>query len=350
MGLKEEQLKGYNSSGVGVKGSVFGLPYTTDTADIVIIPVPWDVTVSYHDGTANAPDAVLEASVQLDHELYNFKDAWMVGQTMLPINSTIKNKSARLRELSKKHIHALEAGEEVDERLLNDVNKGSRELNDWLFKEANNWLDQGKIVACLGGDHSTPLGLINAYAEKFKSFGILQIDAHMDLRVAYEGFEYSHASIMHNALKNESIKKLVQIGIRDYCKEELDHPAFKSGRMKVFFDQEIKECMFHGDSWRDITMDIVAQLPDTLYISFDIDGLNPSLCPNTGTPVPGGLYLPRIQYLLAEIVRANKKIIGFDLSEVGVSENTEWDANVGARVLYNLSIHTAASQGLIKIN
>jgi agmatinase len=196
-------------------------------------------------------------------------------------------------------------------------------------------MDQNKIVALLGGDHSTPLGLMQALAEKHSSFGILHIDAHADLREAYEGFEYSHASIMFNAIKIPQITHLVQVGIRDYCEAELR--LIKSdNRISAFFDRDIKHRQFEGTTWASICDQIIDVLPKKVYLSFDIDGLDPKLCPNTGTPVPGGLELEQSIYLVEKLVYSGRTIIGFDLNEVAPGKD-EWDANVGARLLYRLA-------------
>ncbi|PIZ06753.1 MAG: agmatinase, partial [Flavobacteriales bacterium CG_4_10_14_0_8_um_filter_32_5] len=188
-------------------------------------------------------------------------------------------------------------------------------------------------VTVLGGDHNSPLGLIQALAEKHTNFGILQIDAHADLRIAFEGFEFSHASIAYNALKLKQISKLVQVGIRDICQEEIDYISNSKGKIKTFFDWDIKQQQFEGKTWATICDEIIAELPENIYITYDIDALDPKLCPNTGTPVPGGFEYDQVNYLINKITESKKKIIGFDLNEVG---NNEWDANVGARILFKL--------------
>jgi agmatinase len=188
----------------------------------------------------------------------------------------------------------------------------------------------------LGGDHSTPLGFLKALAEKNTEFGILQIDSHCDLRKSYADFKYSHASIMHNALEDiPQIKKLVQIGIRDYCEEECDYLLANKNRIVIYPDKDLKERKFEGENWSTIVDEIIKQLPDKVYISFDIDGLDPKLCRMTGSPVPGGFEMEEIFYLLKKIVKSGRKLIGFDLSEVGISRDG-WDENVGARVLFKL--------------
>ena len=131
-------------------------------------------------------------------------------------------------------------------------------------------------MALLGGDHSISLGYFKAMAERHGEFGILQMDAHCDLRKGYEDFDYSHASIMYNALSEiPQISKLVQIGIRDYCQEEYDYIKNSRGRVVTFFDRHIKEKMYEGETWKHIVDDIINQLPQKIYLSFDIDGLDP---------------------------------------------------------------------------
>ena len=140
----------------------------------------------------------------------------------------------------------------------------------------------------IGGDHSVPLGYIKALADHYPDFGILHVDAHSDLREAYEGFEFSHASIMFNALKIPQISKLVQVGIRDVSEVERETIDRSNHRVVVYYDSLIKQQMYAGTTWADIYRAAIAHLPPKVYISFDVDGLDPKLCPATGTPVPGG--------------------------------------------------------------
>ena len=191
-------------------------------------------------------------------------------------------------------------------------------------------------MALLGGDHSTPFGYFKAIAEKHGDFGILQIDAHCDLRNAYEGFIYSHASVMYNALNEiPQLKKIVQVGIRDYCEAELDFINANSNRIVTYFDKDIKEREYEGETWKQIVDEIVSNLPDKVYFSFDIDGLDPKLCPHTVTPVQGGFETEQVFYLFNKVLQSGRKLVGFDLNEVGVSHD-EWDENVGARCLFKM--------------
>lgn len=190
---------------------------------------------------------------------------------------------------------------------------------------------------------------MHALAEKHAEYGILQIDAHADLRNAYEGFTYSHASIMFNALKLPQVKKLVQVGIRDLCQGEAELVDQSNGRITTFYDYKIKNKLYEGNSWQKQCKKIIAQLPQKVYISFDIDGLDPKLCPATGTPVPGGFEFEEAVYLIKTLVQSGREIIGFDLCEVAPGDS-EWNGNVGARLLYKLCNWMAVSQGRLKAN
>jgi agmatinase len=211
---------------------------------------------------------------------------------------------------------------------------------DWVKREADRYLDAGKLVAVVGGDHSVPFGLMRALAERHRGFGILHVDAHCDLRNAYEGFVHSHASIMYNALGLDSVRRLVQVGVRDVCQEEIDVVAGSGGRVRLLDYRTIARRRFSGESWAAIVEEVVASLPEAIYVSFDVDGLDPALCPGTGTPVPGGLEFEEALFLVDRAVEMGKKIVGFDLCEVspGTSPGDPWDANVGARLLYRLSL------------
>lgn len=346
MESKADILKKFNPNAPGDAGTLFGLPYTEEQAEVIIVPIPWEVTVSYKKGTATGPKAILDASTQVDLFLKDIPNAWQLGIHMLPFPEKLLEENNAVRELAEKHIKNLEAGKDTDDQLIvSKVNEACEKLNVYVKNTVKKYLNQNKLVALLGGDHSTPLGLIHALTERYDRFGILQIDAHADLRKSYEGFTYSHASIMYNALKLPSVGRLVQVGIRDFCEEEWQVIERARGRVKVFYDQDIKEAQYKGESWSSICDAIIKELPDLIYISFDIDGMDPKLCPNTGTPVAGGFEFHQITFLLKKITDSGKKIIGFDLNEVAPGESGDWDANVGARLLYQLCNWMAMSQG-----
>lgn len=335
-------LSNFNPDSAGNPNyNIFGLPFTEETARVVILPVPWEVTVSYGAGTARAAAHIFTASMQVDLFDFNAPDGWKQGFYMLPIDKKIQMKSDYLRREAELYIDYISKGEKVEDnqfmiKTLKEVNEGSVFLNNWVYEQTKRLLDNGKLVGLLGGDHSTPLGFFKAIAEKHGIFGILHIDAHFDMRVAYEGFIYSHASVMYNALNEiPQIVKLVQVGIRDFSHGELEYASENSSRIISFFDRDIKERMYEGETWKQIVDIIVFSLPDHIYISFDVDGLDPKLCPNTGTPVQSGLEIEQVYYMFKAILKSGKKIIGFDLNETGISE-TDWDANVSARILFKL--------------
>lgn len=324
--------------------NVFGLPTTAENAKLIIIPMPWEVTVSYRNGTARAPEEVLEASKQIDLYDAAAHNMWQHGYYMEPLDVELSRKNDFLRHCAELVISNLATGgvtaenEQLSKKLA-EINKSSQEMVQDLCDKASEYLDNGKLVALLGGDHSTPLGLMKAVAKKYNDFGVLQIDAHFDFRKAYEDFTYSHASIMYNMLEQiPQVKKLVQLGIRDYCDEEVDYMKSQGDRVKTFFDQDIKERLYEGETWKTICDEIVEQLPQNVYISFDIDGLDPKLCANTGTPVNGGYEVEQIMYLFRKMVESGRKIIGFDLVEVACGELAQdmLDANVGAHILYKM--------------
>ncbi|MEO6814780.1 MAG: agmatinase family protein [Ginsengibacter sp.] len=321
--------------------NIFGLPFSEEDSKVVLLPVPWEVSVSYKAGTARAAERLCKASLQIDLIDDDIKEGWRQGFFMRDIDKNILLKSDFLRKEAELYINYIAQGEKVDDskfmcKVLREINEGSIFLNQWVYEQTKELLDAGKLVGVLGGDHSTPLGFYKAIAEKFGEFGILQIDAHADLRKAYENLKYSHASIMYNALTEiPEIIKLVQLGTRDYSLSEWDYINNSNGRVFTFFDKQLKEREYEGETWQKIADEIVASLPQKVYISFDVDGLDPKLCPNTGTPVPGGFETQQLYYLFKKIINSGRHLIGFDLNEVGVSVS-EWDENVGARILFKL--------------
>lgn len=340
---KQEKINTFDPSQPGLADqSIFGLPFTADESDIIIIPVPWEVTVSYGAGASEGPAAILEASFQVDLHHQEFPELWKLGMYLDLDAHTAKwdNNSKKYKALAQPIIEALEAGETISEipALQNDldnINMVCRELMDEVRERTLYWMDRGKKVVLLGGDHSTPLGYYEALASKHDDFGILHLDAHMDLRVAYEGFTYSHASIMYNTLKLPQVTKIVQVGIRDFCKQEVDVAQAASNRVVVHTDMDLKSETFIGKTWQQQCDEIIKALPQKVTISFDIDGMYPWYCPNTGTPVPGGFSFEQATYLLSKLGESGKEIIGFDLVEVAPGED-DWDGNVGARMLYHM--------------
>ncbi|MBP6624895.1 MAG: agmatinase family protein [Chitinophagaceae bacterium] len=337
-------ISNFDTNSVGLAANnIFGLPTTEENSKLILLPIPWEVTVSYRNGTAKGPEKIKEASYQIDLCDPDAMNFWSEGYFMPEESKEIIKKNDFLRHCAELIISHLSEGgvtEDNDQlkKKLEQINIGCSELNQLIYNQAMDLYAKDKLVALVGGDHSTPLGLIKAAGKHFGEFGILQIDAHADLRKAYEGFTYSHASIMYNVLNEvPEMTKLVQVGIRDFCDEEYELIQ-QEPRIKTFFDQQIKERIYEGESWKVICDDIIAQLPQLVYISFDIDGLDPKLCKNTGTPVQGGFEAEQIQYLFKKLVSSGRRIIAFDLNEVGCGEDSldSIDANVGARILYRM--------------
>lgn len=347
---KQEILDQFDPNQPGLSdATIYGLPFPAELSEIIIVPAPWEVTVSYGAGASEGVDAVMEASFQVDLLQQEFPELWKLGIFLDEDIPDWKAQSTHYKALAQPIIEALENGQNVEDHThlksnLEQINEASFKFKEEVKDRVLYWMKQNKLVGFLGGDHSTPLGYYEALATKHEKFGILHLDAHMDLREAYEGFTYSHASIMYNALNIPQIEKIVQVGIRDFCEQEVEVVKSSNGRVRVFTDMDLKAKEFEGENWKKICQEIIAELPQKVHISFDIDGLYPWYCPHTGTPVPGGLAYEKATYLLSQLVESGKEIIGFDLVEVAPGED-DWDGNVGARLLFHLCGVFAKSQG-----
>ncbi len=325
---------------------IFGIPLSEEESRLVLLPVPWEVTTSYGKGASNGPRIIREASEQIDLFDFETKTAYEAGYFMKEISKDISDKSKKYKELAQKVIALrTEQSEDLEtiNKLVAQVNAASKELTDWVYQQTQSILKAGKLFGLVGGDHSTPLGAIKAICETHATngksdVGILHIDAHSDTRKAYQGFEQSHASIMYNVMQLPvRPKKLVQVGIRDFCEEEYEYVQNHSD-IKTFFDIGLKQRLLKGESWASVAADIISELPQKVYISFDIDGLDPRYCPSTGTPVIGCLSADEVFFMFNLLAQSGRQIVGFDLNEVstGEADESEWDGNVGARMLYKL--------------
>jgi agmatinase len=337
---KSEIIAQFDPNSAGLKdANIYGLPFQNEDCDIIIIPVPWEATVSYGSGAAHGPEHIFEASFQVDLHHPQFPELWKKGIGMDNAPKHLLALSQHVRPMAEQIISMHEEGLDISvsaegQQLLKEVNEACESMNHWVEERTEYWMAKNKKVALLGGDHSTPLGYYRAMHKKHGKFGILHIDAHMDLRIAYEGFEYSHASVMYNALKNEQLTQLTQVGIRDYCAQEDQVVKDNNGRIDVFTDFKMQSQQFEGDTWKMICDEIIETLPENILISFDIDGFDATLCPNTGTPVPGGLNYAQALYLLNSAVQ-KRNLLGFDLVEVAPGGD-DWNGNVGARLLFHL--------------
>jgi len=323
---------------------IFGLSHTPEEAGVVLVPVPWEATVSFRAGTAAGPAAIRQASMQVDlfdlavgrpwvPELYEPEAcrAYLAGIAMLDAPEEVARWNDEARTAARSVIEAGGAGS--NHPAVAQVNALGEKLNAHVQAEVSRWLEAGKLVGVIGGDHSVSLGALRAVLRRHPNAGVLHIDAHADLRPAYEGFTYSHASVMHNALADNPEMTLAQVGLRDVCDAEVQAIEEGAGQITAFYDAELAEGILDGQSWSRQCERVVEVLPRSVYVSLDIDALEPSLCPATGTPVPGGMSWHQIDHLLGTMVRCGRTIVGFDLVEVA---GQEWDATVGARLLYRL--------------
>jgi len=328
----------FDPSAAAASDGIFGLPFPPEAARVVLVPVPWEATVSYGAGTANGPAAILAASRQVDLLDRETGRPYEPGIAMLPIPAEVRAWSDEARRAA---VPVIEKGGPGDDPGLAGavarVNALGERMNAWVYETTRHWLEQDRLVGVVGGDHSTPFGAIRAVAERHPGLGILHLDAHADLRDAYEGFRFSHASIFFNVQREiPQVTRIVQVGVRDYADDEDRLIRESGGRICTFFDPDLRRALHEGESWSRICGRIVAELPRDVYVSFDIDGLDPALCPHTGTPVVGGLSFPEACALLRTVVDSGRRIVGFDLNEVAPDPDgkSEWDGNVAARVLY----------------
>jgi agmatinase len=282
------------------KSNFLGIPAefsSFENSQIVILPVPFERTVSYGKGTKNGPEEIIKASRYVefyDEELRN-ELCFEKGIATLP-------------------------------ELNLDTYPVSKGIN-LIYKKVKKLLDQNKFVVTLGGEHSLSLAPIKAHHEKFNNISILQIDAHSDLRNSYEGSKYSHASVM--ARVTEFNKDIVQVGIRAQCKEEVEF--IRKNNLHTFYMRDIRLNKF-GKQWQNRIADC---LNDNVYITFDVDGLDPAIIPATGTPEPGGLFWDETMNLL-RLVGKQKNIVGFDLVELAPSEFQSASNFIAAKLVYKL--------------
>lgn len=347
-------MDGFDPSGPAMHEGIFGLPPAPEEARVVLVPVPWEATVSYGSGTADGPAAILKASRQVDLLDRETGRPYRDGIAMLPIPPDVRAWSDEARRKALPVIEAGGPGEDPGrQRAAAEVDALCERMNAWVYGQVRHWLGRDRLVGVVGGDHSVPFGAIRAVAERHPGLGVLHFDAHADLRHAYEGLRWSHASIMYNVLHElPAVARVVQVGVRDFGEDEDVLIRDNPGRVRTYFDADLRTKLFDGETWHRLALRIAADLPQDVFVSFDVDGLDPALCPHTGTPVLGGLSFPEATAVLRALVETGRRIVGFDLVEVAPDPDgrSEWDGNVGARVLYKeigyaLMTQHAASAG-----
>lgn len=350
MSLPGGPPRDFDPDGPGGDG-LYGVPCSLEDALVHVISVPWQATASYGRGTRHGPAAVLQASVQVDLEDLDFGPVWRAGLGWICGEDLIGSLHDAVEADALAVIDA--GGTATDPGLLARaarVTEAGNALHEWVRGHADAAFSAGRVPAVLGGDHSVPYGLIAAAAERHPGLGVLHIDAHADLREAYLGFEWSHASIFHNVLsRHPEVARLVGVGWRDMGRAEAERIRSEGSRIRAWTEPRLAASSTAGVPWDDVVDAIVEELPPVVHLSIDIDGLDPVLCPHTGTPVPGGLSWREVVALI-RAVAARRRIVSFDLCEVSPGpvasvdpDNDAWDAIVGARLLYKLCGAAVAS-------
>ena len=263
--------------------------YKYDDSEIIIVPVPYDETSTWIKGADKGPEAVLEASVNL--EFYDIETNSEAHKKGIFTVGPILEKS-------------------TPEALVNAVYDRTRLL-----------LAEKKFPVIVGGNHTVSIGSIKAFAEHYKNLTILQLDAHSDLRQEYEGSKFNHACVMARACE---LAPVVQVGIRSMSVEEL--PFVK--RDRIFYSHEL---YFN----KDLYANALGKLTDNVYITIDLDVFDPSLIPSTGTPEPGGPDYSELICFLRDVIR-NKNVVGFDVVELCPSPVNRMPDFVAAKIIYQL--------------
>jgi len=267
-----------------------------DSSRIAVLPAPYEHTVSYGGGTSRGPGAILKAShfveyydEELDREL-----CFESGIVTLP---------------------PVAFGNRVNRRAL-----------DLLGRSVDYLLESGKWVITLGGEHTISFAPIAAHLRKYPNLSVLQVDAHSDLRDSYQGTPYSHASVMARVCEILDPPRLVQVGIRAQCVEEAGF--IRERGVRTTYAHQIRAT--DSLSWQD---QILSALTDHVYVSFDVDGLDPSIMPSTGTPEPNGLFWAETMSLLR---RVGKRIVGCDLVELAPVRGVVHPDLTAAKLAYKL--------------
>jgi len=248
-----------------------------DQARFVLLPVPYEKTTTFRKGTARGPEALLLASHQI--ELFD-------------------------EEVRRS---PLDPGVAVCGSVSTDGMPDA--LAPLLENAVGAHMDAGRIPGCLGGEHSISLGPIRAAAARHPGLGVLQVDAHPDLRDSYEGTRFGHGCVMRRVLEAEDVASLVQVGLRSVSHED-DEVIRADPRVRPYYACDLLRR--ERDAW---VGEIVAMLPDSIYLTFDVDGLDPAVMPGTGTPEPGGLAWWDALALLRAVLE-RKRLLGFDVVEL----------------------------------
>ncbi len=308
-------------------GTAFDLGMSPGEARVLVIPVPWEATVSGGTGTVDGPRAALAASEEMDLHDPAAGEAWRCGIAALPEPGGLRERSGAALALAAR-------AREGDRTAARRVDALAAGVVDWVADAVDRTLASGRVPLVLGGEHGLSPGAHRAAAAHAPGLGILHVDAHADLRDSYEGMRFSHASALARTLELPGVARLVQVGLRDVAPAEVRAARAAGDRVAWFDDDTIGRRTLAGEPFLEIAREVVGALPGTVWVSLDVDGLDPALCPGTGTPVPGGLSFREISCLLGEISRSGRRLLGADVVEVGPGPA---DGRVAARLLYRLA-------------
>jgi agmatinase len=314
----------------------------TPTADapIVLVSAPWAVTSAAGQGAVYTPDAIIDASTHLS--LYDVVSNTSIDGKVATaeVDYDLQESSLQLGGDAAKVVAHIDDGGALTgdyfARKVVRINLGFRDMHRSVGKRVFRFASKGKIVGVVGGDHSVAFGAVRSISSVYPQMGVLFIDAHSDLRPSGKIFDYSHLSVARNIVDEiPAVSKLVQVGVRDMSREEMDF-AQNHPKITMFCHEKLTAERFSGRSWGEVCDDVVAQLPDKVYISFDIDALSPECCPHTKRPVAGGMTFDEAVCLINRVAESGREIVGFDLTEIVPVMESGVDAAVGARMLVKL--------------
>lgn len=280
-----------------------------ERANAVILPVPYEQTTSYGAGTSQGPMALINASHQV--ELYDDElgtepyQQWQGVATAEPLHFGNKKDDAAIT---------------------------------YIAQQAEALATKNKLVIGLGGEHTVTAGLVAAQAKRNPSLTVLQIDAHTDLRESYEGNRWSHASVM--ARVRDLHVSTVAVGIRSQCVEEADR--IRREHLPVWYAHDLRMRALR-DGWNSWFNEVIAQLSDSVYVTIDVDGFDPSIIPATGTPEPGGLLWHEVLGLLRQVCR-QRQVIAFDVVELAPTPQSHHSEFTAAKLTYKMLGYIAAGK------
>ncbi|CAB5079124.1 Agmatinase (EC [Olavius algarvensis associated proteobacterium Delta 3] len=273
-----------------------------EAARIVILPLPYERAPSYGTGSQEGPEYLLQASAQLER----LDEETLIDWTTLGLHT----------------------------RTPPFLSHDPQTAVDQIHTQARKVLETGKFLLSLGGDHAVSIGLVRAAAEIYENLGVLQIDAHADLRNEWNGSRFNHACAMRRVV--EMVRgDVVPVGIRSFSPE--DYEVMQHCGLHPVYAHEIDPL---DDTWIDRVID---RLPETVYLTLDLDGLDPSVIPGTGTPEPGGLSYRQAVRLIQRLGR-DRRVVASDITELAKIEGTQVSELAAAKLATKMMVNFAGSQ------